>query len=182
MKRTSTPVASRSWNHGTMFAWCSISVTRTTSPAAQVGGAPGAREEVERLGRVLGEDDLAGAAGRADEARHRSRASPRRPRSPRWPSGRRRGARWRGAARSSGSSPSMHRAGLQRARARVEVGDGPTVDHARELGDVRADPPGVEAASRDHRPPGVVAVGVDPLRRVRRRPSATICPSTRTWT
>ncbi len=30
------PTSSRSWNHGTMLAWCSISLSSTTSPARSV--------------------------------------------------------------------------------------------------------------------------------------------------
>ena len=103
MKRTSMPVCSRNWNHGTMLAWCSISLTRTTSPALEVLRTPGLGQEVEGLGRVLGEDDLAGAAGSVDESGHRFARTLRRRRSPHSPSGRRRGARWRGAVGSSGS-------------------------------------------------------------------------------
>ena len=49
---------SRSWSHGTRLAWCSISVSTTTSPAPRLVAPQDAREQVERLGRVLREDDL----------------------------------------------------------------------------------------------------------------------------
>ena len=69
----------------------------------QVGPAPGVGHQVERLGRVLGEDDLVRRVRRADEAARRPRGPARRARSPprRWR--RRRGARWRASSRSSGS-------------------------------------------------------------------------------
>ena len=46
-----------------MLAWCSISVSTTASPAREVGAAPGVGDQVERLGGVLGEDDLAAGIG-----------------------------------------------------------------------------------------------------------------------
>ena len=46
-----------------MFEWCSISVSTIRSPGADVGVAPGARDEVDRLGRVADEDDLAAVGG-----------------------------------------------------------------------------------------------------------------------
>ena len=69
--RSSTPRSSASISHGTMLAWCSISVSSTTSPARQVGPAPGGGDQVERLGGVLGEDHLVLGVGGADEAAHR---------------------------------------------------------------------------------------------------------------
>ena len=61
-ERSSMPRSSRSISHGTRLAWCSISVSRMASPSCEVGPAPGVGDEVDRLGDVLGEDDLAGTA------------------------------------------------------------------------------------------------------------------------
>ena len=59
--------SSASMCHGTMLAWCSSSVSTTGVAGAQVGPSPGLGDQVERLGGVLGEHDLALGAG-ADEA------------------------------------------------------------------------------------------------------------------
>ncbi len=70
---------------------------------AQVGAAPALRDQVERLGRVLGEDDLACGVrqrrgiGRSLSGPARTTRSPPR----RWRT--RRGARWRARPRSSAS-------------------------------------------------------------------------------
>ena len=138
------PVCSRSWNHGTMLAWCSISLTRTTSPAVRFFGAPGLGEQVEGLGRVLREDDLAGAAGGVDEARHRlARALV--------GGGRLTGRLVDGAVHvgvaqlvvaTHGVDDGV---GLQRRRGGVEVRDRSIEDHAIQLRDVGANAFGVEA-------------------------------------
>ena len=49
-----------------MLAWCSISVTTTGVAGGRGWPAPGLGHQVERLGGVLGEDDLA-TVGRVDE-------------------------------------------------------------------------------------------------------------------
>ena len=77
-QRRVAPVRRASSCQGTRLAWCSISVTRISSPGREheplvlgvVGRGrvgEGVRDEVERLGGVLREDDLVG--GRADERR-----------------------------------------------------------------------------------------------------------------
>ena len=87
-QRSSMPRSAARMCHGTMLAWCSICVSTTTSPAAQVGAAPGVGDQVEALGGVLGEDQLVGVRG-VDEALRLRRGRPRRPRWPRRPAGRR---------------------------------------------------------------------------------------------
>ncbi len=54
--------------HGTRLAWCSISVRTICVAAPDVPAAPRVGDEVDRLGRVAGEDDLV-AVGRVDEPR-----------------------------------------------------------------------------------------------------------------
>ena len=49
--------------HGTKFAWCSSSVITTTSPGPRLLEPPRVRDEVDRLGRAAGEDDLARRRG-----------------------------------------------------------------------------------------------------------------------
>ena len=61
------PRSSANISHGTMLAWCSISVRTTTSPSCEVGPAPAVGDEVDGLGGVLGEDDLVLGFGRPDE-------------------------------------------------------------------------------------------------------------------
>ena len=58
------PVRSASMCHGTRFEWCSISVMTSRSPARDVGGAPRVGDEVDRLGRVAGEDRAPRASSR----------------------------------------------------------------------------------------------------------------------
>ena len=73
---------------------------------ARAAGWPGprtVRHQVERLGRVLGEDDLVRRVRRADEASRRPAGPARRARWPPRPWRRRRGARWRASSRSSAS-------------------------------------------------------------------------------
>ena len=72
------PVCSHTSCHGTMFEWCSIQVTSTSSPGAERAAAPRLRDEVDALGAALGEDDLA-LVGGVDERRAPSRACLRRP-------------------------------------------------------------------------------------------------------
>ena len=80
-QRSVAPVRRHASCHGMRLAWCSISVTSTSSPgprrepvavpAAAAGRAvgEGVGDEVDRLGGVAGEDDLGGR--RPDEARDR---------------------------------------------------------------------------------------------------------------
>ena len=60
---------------------------------ADMGEAERGGDEVDRLGRRAGEDDLVGRGG-VEEARARSRAPPRRRRSRRWRDNAGRDARW----------------------------------------------------------------------------------------
>ena len=60
------PVRSANWCQGTRFEWCSIVVTRISSPAPDVGVAPTAGHQVDAGGGAGGEDDFAGVLG-ADE-------------------------------------------------------------------------------------------------------------------
>ena len=64
-QRSVAPVRCASSCHGTMLEWCSITEMTISSPGRR-RGADRVRAEVQRLGRVLGEDDLLGAI-RADE-------------------------------------------------------------------------------------------------------------------
>ena len=59
----SAPARSASCCQGTMLEWCSISVSTIRSPAPTFGVAPGAGDEVDRLGRVADEDHLAPVGG-----------------------------------------------------------------------------------------------------------------------
>ena len=60
--------SSASISHGTMLAWCSISVsTHRRRPPRRFARPQDVGDQVERLGRVLGEDDLVGRVGGADE-------------------------------------------------------------------------------------------------------------------
>ena len=52
------PVASATICQGTMFEWCSSCDSRMRSPGLQVRRAPVLRDEVDRLGRAAGENDL----------------------------------------------------------------------------------------------------------------------------
>ena len=70
---------------------------------ADVGVAPGAGDQVERLGRVADEDDLA-AVGGAEVAGDGRRARPRRRRSPRRRGCGSRGGRWSGGGARSRST------------------------------------------------------------------------------
>ena len=113
---------SRSWArscHGTRFAWCSISVSTIASPRPMLLAAPRVGDEVDRLGRVAGEDDLV-AVGRVDEpADLRARRLVRR-RSPARRSRRSRGGRSRRTRCSTPSSASMTALRLLARRRRVE--------------------------------------------------------------
>ena len=60
------PVRSASCCQGTRFEWCSIVVTRISSPRLHVGVAPTAGDEVDAGGGAGREDDFAGVLG-ADE-------------------------------------------------------------------------------------------------------------------
>src|SRR6185437_2514842 len=62
------PMRSRSSCHGTILAWCSISVMSTSSPALRKVW-PQLGDEVDGLGRVAHEDDLT-RVGRVEEASH----------------------------------------------------------------------------------------------------------------
>ena len=98
--RSSMPRSSLRINQGTILAWCSISVSTTTSPGSGCS-TPRIGHQVDGLGHVLGEHHF--ARGGTDEAGQRR---PARPRTGRWPPRRwctRPGARWRGWSRSSGS-------------------------------------------------------------------------------
>ena len=59
-RRSARPVCCQ----GTRFEWCSISVTRISSPALQVRVAPAAGDEVDAGGRAGGEDDFVERARR----------------------------------------------------------------------------------------------------------------------
>ena len=95
---SSAPVRRASSCHGTRLAWCSISVTTIRSPGptrnrsasgpAVACIAHGVRDQVDRLGGVLGEHDLVELA--ADEVGDRCRGPPRRHRWPPRPARRRR--------------------------------------------------------------------------------------------
>ena len=61
------PVRSASCCQGTMLEWCSISVSRISSPGLQVRIAPTAGHEVDALGRAVREDHLFARCG-VDEA------------------------------------------------------------------------------------------------------------------
>ena len=94
---------------------------------AQVAAAPGVGDQVDRLGGVLGEDDLGSGSGRADEAARPRRGPARRGGSPprRWCT--RRGARWRESSRSSGPwprAPTRAAASWRRSRGRRSAGRG----------------------------------------------------------
>ncbi len=59
----SAPTRSASCCQGTMLEWCSISVRTIAVARADVGVAPGAGDQVDRLGRVANEDHLAPVGG-----------------------------------------------------------------------------------------------------------------------
>ena len=67
--RNSAPLRFAMYCHGTKFEWCSSSVTTTASPGPRLLPAPRVRDEVQRLGRVADEDDLADV-GRVEECAH----------------------------------------------------------------------------------------------------------------
>ena len=79
--RRRAPLSSQSSCQGTMLEWCSIAVMSTSSPGCDAPAAERVRDEVDALGGVAGEDDLAGRRG-VEERAAPSRAPPRRPRSP----------------------------------------------------------------------------------------------------
>ncbi len=58
------PVRSASCCQGTRFEWCSIVVTRISSPRFDVGVAPAAGDEVDAGSGAGGEDDFAGCRRR----------------------------------------------------------------------------------------------------------------------
>ena len=66
---TLAPVASAAICQGTMLAWCSISVTRISSPGCSRGRQKAGGDEIDRLGGVAGEHDLAPVGG-VDEPLH----------------------------------------------------------------------------------------------------------------
>ena len=104
------PCSSHSSCQGTMFEWCSIRVTSTTSPAAHVCAAPREADEVDRLGRVADEHGL--RRPRADQPRELARARPRTAPSPRRRAGGSRGGCWRSSAGSRSPSPRSRVAGF----------------------------------------------------------------------
>ena len=53
------PVSFATTCQGMMLEWCSISVRTMTSPGRSAQRAPAVGDEVDRFGRVAGEDDLA---------------------------------------------------------------------------------------------------------------------------
>ena len=63
---STAPVRSASCCQGTRLEWCSIVVTRISSPRFDVCVAPAAGDQVDAGGRAGGEDDFAGVLG-ADE-------------------------------------------------------------------------------------------------------------------
>ena len=137
----SRPSRSQSSCHGTMFEWCSIAGDEHFVAGADVGVAPRARDQVDALGGVAGEDDFAHRR-RVDERAHllprafvrrRSRARSARAR---------RDGRWRCRARSSARMRVDHLPRLLRRRRVVEIDERLAVHlllQRRELGADRGD-------------------------------------------
>ena len=95
--RSAQPRRSHSSCQGTMFEWCSISESTISSPGPSAR-AVAVRHQVDRLGGVAHEDDLARVARRRGSAR--PARAPRRARaSSAARARRRRGARWRSRVR-----------------------------------------------------------------------------------
>ena len=104
------PRSRQSTCQGTRFAWCSICVISTASPARDVRAAPGVGDEVDRLGHVLREDRR--RAARRRRTRRPARARRRRPRRPPARARRRRGGRSRCGSRRCSASASITTCGF----------------------------------------------------------------------
>ena len=87
--------------HGTRLLWCSIAEKTISSPRLEELASPGVGDEVDRLRRVAGEDDLLLRVLGVDEAADLERATLRTPPSPLRPACAGRGGCWRCSARSS---------------------------------------------------------------------------------
>ncbi len=142
-QRSSMPRSAASMCHGTMLAWCSISVSTTTSPRPRWVRPQAVGHQVECLGGVLGERDLAGGDGCADEPAHVGAGRLEAP----------------GGLLGDGVHAAVdigmcglvvlahgveHGGRALRRRGRVQVGDGPAVDHPGQEGEVLGQRGGVE--------------------------------------
>ena len=90
---STAPLRSRWKCQGTMLEWCSMIESTISSPSPICAQPEGRGDEVDRLGRRAGEDDLVGRA-RVEEGAHRLARRPRRLRSRHWRDSAGRDARW----------------------------------------------------------------------------------------